>query len=102
MGLLHVGSAAWHLVSASTPDGPCGSWAHAPDSRFATQCEAFRGSVRVKSDTGLVGLWNLGNTCYMNSILQALFALPGFRRRILQCFNVEQVRNSRSSGRCRD
>jgi uncharacterized UBP type Zn finger protein len=32
---------------------------------------------------GLVGLKNLGNSCYINSIMQVLFALPEFKARYL-------------------
>ncbi|OMJ88629.1 hypothetical protein SteCoe_9412 [Stentor coeruleus] len=40
---------------------------------------------KEKSQTGFVGLKNLGCTCYMNSILQQLFMIPTFKDSILRC-----------------
>lgn len=35
---------------------------------------------------GLMGLTNLGNSCYMNSLLQVFFTLPEFKKRQISIF----------------
>jgi ubiquitin C-terminal hydrolase len=49
-----------------------------------------------KSQTGFVGLKNQGATCYLNSLIQALYHTPAFRRAILQWQYDPQVHRKES------
>lgn len=40
---------------------------------------------------GYTGLANLGNSCYLNSVVQVLFTLPGFQQRCVS--SKQNVRN---------
>ncbi len=42
------------------------------------------------SGTGRTGLLNLGNTCYLNAVMQSLAQLPTLRRALLEAPDAER------------
>lgn len=57
------------------------------DDQSASKSEKAPAPRHDRSDRHLVGLHNLGNTCYMNSLIQALSGCPSYLKYIESVFN---------------
>jgi ubiquitin carboxyl-terminal hydrolase 7 len=53
-------------------------------SRVSSKPILKQSRLSVLSDTEFIGLLKQGTTCYLNSLLQALFHLPIFRRSVFE------------------
>lgn len=49
------------------------------------------------SNVKVFGLENFGNTCYMNSIIQCLFVLDGFKNRLMEAHLVKEIHLQRKN-----
>ncbi|TID14636.1 Ubiquitin carboxyl-terminal hydrolase-like domain [Venturia nashicola] len=52
---------------------------------FNSQRWSIDRSIILRAPSGFVGMRNLSNTCYMNSLMTQLFMNPGFRAFVLRC-----------------
>ena len=56
--------------------------------------EVLRSKVKSMENAGLNGIRNIGNSCYLSSVLQAFFHIPAFENFSL-CYNITTYTNKK-------
>ena len=85
------------VVQHNRLKGPAGGFSGSGLGSRESHLSSGYESLRVRSLLHLAGLRNLGNSCYMNAVVQALFQVIPFRQALLQRMDTHRIPSNLAS-----